>query len=204
MKKQARQTTIIVRLILIFTIILINLFATKPAAYAQTNQTPFEDIRSVYTAEFGTPNPAGFAFMPEAKGFLLWAAQPGITLAQLITQYEDAGGSVNLPVSIDNPRNVALNSQSNSLFMLNKGLSELVKINLSQRGLPDPSPSNITRYDVRAFQAQEPNGVTFDPATGRLFILDSKGIVRYSQLIGPIGNIPGNEELLREIAKLKL
>ncbi len=35
-----------------------------------------------------------------------------------------------------------------------------------------------------------------------LFIIDRRGIIRYMQIIGPIGNIPGNEELLRELEKI--
>ena len=34
-----------------------------------------------------------------------------------------------------------------------------------------------------------------------VFIIDSKGIIRFRQIIGPIGNIPGNEQLLRELEK---
>lgn len=36
-----------------------------------------------------------------------------------------------------------------------------------------------------------------------VFIVDRAGIVRFSRVIGPIGNIPSNEELMRELEKLK-
>ena len=36
-----------------------------------------------------------------------------------------------------------------------------------------------------------------------VFIVDRGGIVRFSRVIGPIGNIPSNEELFRELDKLK-
>ena len=36
-----------------------------------------------------------------------------------------------------------------------------------------------------------------------VFIVDRAGIVRFSRAIGPIGNIPSNEELMRELEKLK-
>lgn len=36
-----------------------------------------------------------------------------------------------------------------------------------------------------------------------VFIIDRRGIIRFAQVIGPIGNIPSNEEFLRELARLK-
>jgi hypothetical protein len=175
MQNSTRIKIVVFHLTLVFSILISSLFVTKSVAFAQVNQLAFEDIRTVYTAEFGVTFPAGFSFMPGSNGFVLWSASIASTEVHLVSNYEDPGGVLNLSVTADNPLNAAFNAQSNSLFMLNKDTPELIKIGLDRRGLPDTSGNNVARYNAEAFGVQQPQGITFDPAGGRLFILDSKG-----------------------------
>jgi hypothetical protein len=189
MYNSARIRIVVFHLALILGILFSSLFTPKSAVFAQVIRLPFEDISTVYTAEFGVLFPSGFAFWPPSKGFLLWGTQPNTTEVHLISNYEDAGGSLNLPVAADNPRNATLNVQTNSLFLLNSTKSELIRVGFDQRGLPN---QNVLRDNVQALGLHQPQGITFDPSNGQLFILDAKGPRIVSVLPHPSQEYDGN------------
>ena len=72
----------------------------------------------------------------------------------------------------DDPLNVAFDKKSGSLFVFNRGKSELVKIKADGKGLPNAS-ALPTRFAVKAFGIKDPQGIAFDSGDGRLFILDA-------------------------------
>jgi uncharacterized protein YjiK len=173
MKKLFKQIITIFRLSLILSIIFLNGLLAKPVVLAQA-PTQIKAIRSVYTAEFGVPHPTGFAFLPLTKGFLLWGASSSPEV-QLLTEYEDPAGALTLPALAEAPQSVAFDSRSNKLFILNNNAGELVEVGIAQNTLPDPASENARRHNVRAYGVQDPQGLTFDPSSGRLFILDARG-----------------------------
>jgi uncharacterized protein YjiK len=175
MRSLSKSTITVVRLLLAIIIPFLSIWNVKPVVLAQAQPHPFKEIRTVYTAEFGAPHPTGVTFLPQASGFMLWGAQSDTREVQLVSNYEDSAGSLALPVNVENPLSVAFDSQSNSLFALNNGGSELVQIGIDEKGLPDAAAQNVNRYNARAYGIQNPVGMTFDPISGRLFILDSKG-----------------------------
>ncbi|HJS20323.1 MAG TPA: hypothetical protein VJ785_16360 [Anaerolineales bacterium] len=93
----------------------------------------------------------------------------------MVSDYKNPAGSLTLPVIPESPQTTAFDTQSNSLFFLNITTLELVKIALDPNGLPAASGKNITRYNARAYGLQNPQGITFDPDSGGLFILDAIG-----------------------------
>ena len=175
MRNLIRHIIVLFRLPLILGIALLNIMIPRPVVLAQTGQSSFKNIRTVSTAEFGVSHPTGFAFLPTSREFLLWGTQSGTQEVQLISDYKDPSGSLILPVAAENPLTAAFDSQSNSLFMLNHSIGELVKVGIDQNGLLDSSGKNTFRYNTRAFGVESPQGIAFDPASGHLFILDSKG-----------------------------
>ncbi|HEY3474053.1 MAG TPA: SdiA-regulated domain-containing protein, partial [Anaerolineales bacterium] len=113
--------------------------------------------------------------MPTARGFLLWGNPSNPQEVELISDYEDSSGSLVLPVGAENPVAAAFDSQSNSLFMLNEGSAELVRVRVGENGLPDTSAEQVTRFGARAFGVQGSQGIAFDPSSNRMFILDGRG-----------------------------
>ena len=174
MKNPSKHIDPVIRMSLILVIAILNVFNPKPVVLAQTQPHPFKDIRSIYTAELGVSYPTGLVYLPQSKGFVLWGGSE-TSEVQLLSEYEHPAGSLSLPVAVENPLSTAFDSQSNSLFILNNSAAELVQIDLSQNNLQAVSAKTIAKYNSRAYGIHNPQGLSFDPASGRLLILDAKG-----------------------------
>src|SRR3990170_2920270 len=109
--------TVIFRLFLILGILAANLFSAAPSVQAEVGLLQFADIQSISTGKAGATHPAGFAFLPAANGFILWGDTAELTQARLLANYEQPGGSVNLPLVTGSP-NAAFDPYSGSLFFL--------------------------------------------------------------------------------------
>ena len=149
--------------------------ATSSVTLAQDAPAYLRLVRAIETADFGVPNPAGLAFSPAANAFLLLdarsPAQPTANIV-MITLVEDAAGSVSLEDATANPLlNMAFTNKSNRLLLFDAAANRVTEVRAGPTGIPDPS--TITRFDARRFGLSAPRGMTVDPQSGRLFILDS-------------------------------
>src|SRR6185295_671386 len=125
--------------------------------------------RSFTTKEFGVNEPQGLAFSSTANTFFILDGAGNIAP---VTMGEDSlGMRVFSEVQAD-PLNAAFDDRTDSLFVLNRSKSELAKIKVDSKGLPDASAAS-TRSAVNAFGIKDPQGVAFDSVSGRLFILDA-------------------------------
>ena len=136
---------------------------------AQGNSAPIQVVRTLYTSEYGVNDPKGLAFSPTANTFFVMDGSGNISL---VTMGEDNAGSRTLPEVQSDALNVAFDKKSDSLFVFKRGKSELVKIKANGNGLPDASASS-NRYAAQAFGIKDPQGIAFDPSSGRMFILDA-------------------------------
>jgi len=169
MLRVSKQRGYILRLLLIISIISLTMVQVQSWVFAQSNSAPIWVVRSLNTKEFGANNPNGLAFSPTANTFFIVSESENITL---ITMREDPAGTLTLPDVQADPLNTAFDKKSESLFVLNQGKSELVKIKADNKGLPNNAASP-DRYPAQAFGIKDPQGITFDPADGRLFVLDA-------------------------------
>ena len=172
--KGLQQFTVIFRLVLALGILVANLFSATPTVQAAIGMAEFADIQSISTGKAGVLHPAGFAFLPAANGFILWGDTVELAQARLLANYEQPGGSVNLPL-VAGSLNAAFDPRSDSLFFLDSLSARLTQVKLNQRGYPDTAAGAAVNFDVRAYGVQQSAGITFDPLTGRLYILDAKG-----------------------------
>ena len=138
-------------------------------ADAQGNSAPIQVVRSLYTSEFGVNDPKGLAFSPAANTFFVIDGSGNISL---VTMGEDNAGTQALSDVQDDALNVAFDKKSDSLFVFKRGKSELVRIKSNGNGLPDASALS-NRYTAQAFGIKDAQGITFDPTSGRIFILDA-------------------------------
>jgi len=159
----------LLRILLIIGVVFTPLVSARSSASAQNSSAPFWVVRSVYTREYGVDAPKGLAFSSAGNAFLILSESASVAL---ITLREDSAGTRNIPETLDDPLNSAFDEQSNSLFVFQRGKSELVKIKADGKGLPD-SAASPTRFAVQALGIQDPQGITFDSGDGRLFILDA-------------------------------
>ncbi len=157
-------------------LILVAILPVSPSVSAQSTLAQFIEVRSISTTEFGVAHPKGFTFSPPANAFLLLGESNTATILPLS---RDSGSTVTILETIEDPLNVAVDAQSHGLYMLNLGKNDLPKVALEPNGLLSVSNHKITHFNVTQFGLQDPRGITFDPNTGRLFILES----RSSQII---------------------
>src|SRR5688572_22077120 len=169
MSRFAKFRELFLRLMIIIGFVAVALMPVHKWVSAQDNSESFWIVRSLYTAEYGVNNPKGLAFSSTANTF--WVLD-GTANISLITMGEDNAGSRNLPAVQDNPSNVAFDNQSDSLFVFNRGKSELVKSKADGNGLPD-ALAQSTKYDLRALGVKDAHGITFGAGSDHLFILDA-------------------------------
>src|SRR5215216_3257913 len=114
MRSLSKSTIAVTRLLLVIIIPILSIWNVKPVVLAQAQPHPFKEIRILYTAEFGAPNPTGFTFLPQSSGFILWGAQSNTQEIQLVSNYEHPSGSLVLPVTVEDPLVAAFDAHSNS------------------------------------------------------------------------------------------
>ena len=158
---------ILIRLLILTGIILTPLRTVRAAP--QSPPAPIRVVRSIYMNEYGIQDPKGLVFSPIANTFFILNESTNISL---VTMGEDYAGTVILSDAQSDPLNTAFDKKSESLFILNRGKFELVKIQADNKGLPNAS-SSLDRFPIHAFGIKDAQGITFDSASGRLFVLDA-------------------------------
>jgi uncharacterized protein YjiK len=155
---------------LIVSLALPSFFSVTFWATAQGVPLQLYQVQTIYTGELGVKSPIGMAFMPDEQAFFVWGEnQDSVT----ITLPGDLGSPVNIADTIEDPLGLAFDQHSDSLFFLKAEGAELVKIQSEEISLPESSRQAATRFNVKAFDLESAQGITFDPYTGRLFILDA-------------------------------
>ncbi len=157
------------RLIFVVGLVLAPLISIRSRVSAQDNAAPLWVVRSLDTSEYGVIDPKGLAFSSVANTFLVLDQSANVAL---IGMGEDNEGIQNIPEVQNDSLNAAFDDQMSSLFVFNRANSELLQIKADTQGLPNASALQ-TRFPARAFGVKEAQGITFDPGTGRLFILDA-------------------------------
>ena len=160
-----------VRYFLIFLVIVALIVpAASYVALAQQAGKPWHEVRTIYTEEFGLSHPQGLAYTPHANAFLLWQ-QDGS--AQGITMYEESLDIQALNSPAADVRNIAFNGYTHQLFALGSDNKQLEEIPIDARGLPGGAVAQA--HELNALNLQAARGITFDPATGQMFVLNANG-----------------------------
>jgi DNA-binding beta-propeller fold protein YncE len=129
-------------------------------------------VRAIQTRKVGISSPAGLAFSPRANAFVVLAGRgASFSDLRLIGPLREALGSARIAEVVTNPVNMAFDVKGNRLLILQSRGRRLVQIAAGSDG--KLVPSRVTRVDLRHFGLQDPQGMTVDPATGHLFILDA-------------------------------
>ncbi|HJR79911.1 MAG TPA: hypothetical protein VJ821_07555 [Anaerolineales bacterium] len=144
-------------------------FLWIPATHAQVQSGSIWVVRSLYTSEYGVDDPQGLAFSPRANMFFVLDPNANLTL---ITMREEHAGTLDLARAQGDPQNTAFDQRSGGLFALDRGRSELLKIQADDKGLPNAATSP-RRFAVDAFGVANPQGIAFG-ADGHLFVLDAE------------------------------
>ena len=150
----------------------------------------FIDVEQTMEAQdTGIAEPMGLAYSSRLKSFYVSDARQwrnsaeSMDLVQL-TARADRPGSARLAAAIENPLNMAFDNRSNRLLVLQPRSGQLIQIGADATG--SIKGRGLERLNVRRFGVRDPQGLTVDPASGMLYILDASGpkLLRISPLAG--------------------
>src|SRR3990172_8646307 len=159
--------------------LLLGSFATSSATLAQGGAAYVTQVRVIETSDIGIAHPAGLVFSSRAKAFYVVEArgqgQPSPADMDIIklTPFGDRAGSARLAEAIRDPINVAFDGRFNRLLIFDSLANRLIEVRERPDGNLDPGTR--MRHDARHFGVQNPQGMTVDPVSGHLFILDAVG-----------------------------
>ena len=157
-----------------------NLSFMKRQASAAPGATDFvRQVRVLEIDRAGLRNPAGLAFSSRANAFQVMEAHgqgqpaPGQTDFIKLTPFSHPAGSARIAAAVQDPVNLALDNKAHRLLILHASANQLLEVREDPDGNLDAA--TLTRYDARGFGLQDPQGLTVDPGSGTLFILDAVG-----------------------------
>ena len=169
MKKKFLGLRLLLTLVFIVSVMFVPGFDSNgDLAFAQSTLPKLRYIRSISTSEFGLSSPKGMTYSVTANSFTLFGSSE-ISVGS-ISLYEQSNGTGRLSGSIDNFLNVAFDEKSGAYFALSQSSSQLSKFQASQNGMPIHTGSPL-QYSVGSLNLDSTQGITFDPATGRLIAL---------------------------------
>lgn len=149
------------------------------ATFAQNDPAFVRHVRALESDEMGLSNPAGLAFSPGANAFHVVEAPgrgrppPADTDIITLTPFADRVGSARIAAAIKDPINTTYDTTVNRLLIFQSAPNKLIEVLEGADGSLDPS--TLIRHEARHFGLQNPQGMTVDPLSGHLFILDSSG-----------------------------
>jgi hypothetical protein len=135
----------------------------------QQDAAPIWVIRAIPTGGYGVSDPKGLAFSARANAFLILDGSAHVTL---VGMGEEAAEATILPTSIGDLLNVAFDRRTDSLVVFDHERAELTKIQADRDGFPDGSAPPV-KFRLHALGVENSQGITVDPESGRIFILDN-------------------------------
>lgn len=160
-----------------------------------------------YFSAGSPPHFSGVGFPPGAHTLLMInqpTEQASLVLTSPPKNHKDAMALSQLEIS--DPINIAFDSVSRGakgfgqarLFLLDANHGELITIQAGPQDIMEPS--SFKRFDAHGFGIVSPQGMTVEPATGRLWVLESAGT---PQLVS-IQPKPGHQFAEAEISQIYL
>ncbi|MDX1415383.1 MAG: tandem-95 repeat protein, partial [Candidatus Promineifilaceae bacterium] len=168
------------RSLLAITLIFVGFVAlfSLEASPVRTAQAPTDYIRHVRNFDadnIGALNPVGLTFSPISANFLVLEANASPSNSNIISvsPLEIRYDSVPIEAAVADPINMTFDSKVGRLLILDSESDELIEIEAASDG--SLLPNTLTRHDVQHFGIQNPQGMTIDPLSGHLFVVDEPG-----------------------------
>ncbi len=152
-------------------------FESRSAVVAQGESLSITLIRYFDQDTISPLNPVGLAFSPVANEFLVLEAQPTTSSTSniiKITPFEDREGSEIIAAAVADPINMVFDSKSGRMLLIDSVANDMIEIKAKSDGSFRSVPT-LTRHDIQHFKLENPQGMTIDPDSGNLFIVDNLG-----------------------------
>jgi VCBS repeat-containing protein len=178
MQDNMKKYTKIVSLTILGLIGLTIFMAVSPSL-AQNGVAFVRLVRSFELEDSKLSNPAGLAYTRASDYFhVVEARRPGqppptVTDIVRLTPSNERAGSAQIAAAIADPINMAVDDQRGRLLIYQSAAKQLIDVPVNPDGILQPSA--MTRHDIKQFGLQNALGMTVDPTSGDLFILDGVG-----------------------------
>jgi uncharacterized protein YjiK len=160
----------LIRIVLSLFLAVPSLFYAIPLVIAQGASPQLYDVDIIHASELGVGWLQGLAFVPEGQSFLLLDSSRASAIMTMGRQLENR---VDVRDLVEDPVNAAFDPRSDKFFFLRSQGTELVGVVREGMILSAPSRHASTRFNLSALDLGDVEGMTFDPQTGRLFLLDA-------------------------------
>jgi hypothetical protein len=142
------------------------LTAGAPAAAAQEATPEVQEVRTVWTSEFGVPRPTGLAYVPSQQEFLVAGDAPAGTEILRLGPDEDPQGSFRLP-ELDNQQTLAFDAAQQELT----AIAGDERIDVPARELTADRPTS-RRTSIDGLGLDSSSSTAFDPQSGTWYVLE--------------------------------
>ena len=170
----------LIRIAAILAILLSMVPFANLSASAQVPSAYFREVRTFSTGDYGIFEPAQVLFSPEKKSLLIIKASSiqkdaSITYSGIAVNLQrDFEGNLSLQANNFNPINASFNPKDGNLFYIDQVTSELNQIARQGADSFQFQEQRPNALSIASLQVNNPQGITFDPETGDLFILDAR------------------------------
>jgi hypothetical protein len=175
--------------------------AASGAARAQNGPAVLRLVRVIDADDIGAQGLAGLPLVPGTDVRLV-LDEPTVGAATVVlSNVGSPGGSPRLTIEVPDPINLGFAGwadESFGLLVFDGTRAELSEVEIPRAG--EVTPARVRRFSASAWGVADPRGVTIDPASGRIFILDAAAqkIVRLDG--GGLGSKRYPGERISEIA----
>jgi len=179
---------------------LVELALEAPAEPLAVTTTAAQLIRTSLTSTFNppSPDPSGIAYIPDTNSLLISDGEvdempvyfTGVNMYTSTLQGLLTGTWTTLPVS-DEPTGVAYNPLNRHVFYTDDNWRRVFEVNPGADGRMNTADDIVTYFSTNAFGGTDPEGITYNPANGHLYIADGLGEEIYDVAPGPNGRFDG-------------
>jgi uncharacterized protein YjiK len=165
----------LIRILPVLAVFLLGFLITIMVASAGRDTSSYYNLERAFDMEdIGVQHPAGLAYSPNDGVFLVVDKSNGAKDLTLITPHESLAGTISLPAAITaiDPLNMAFDAQTNYLYLLEQDTKELVQVQVNLQGQPEAASESIQRHDLESLGLGRVQGITVDPNSGQLYLLD--------------------------------
>ena len=155
-------------------------------------------VQTIRTSTFtpSSPDPSGIVYRPGQGGFLISDSEVDETPHYLGSNLFTAtgtglgfGSGTTLPGNKE-PSGIGLDPTNGTLYVSNDDKDRISQVLPGADGTHGTADDTVSNFSTSAFGSTDPEGVEFDPATGRVFVCDGLGREVYT--VRPINGTFGD------------
>jgi DNA-binding beta-propeller fold protein YncE len=154
------------------------LWPVPPASAAETARLRL--VRTIHTSAFtpSSPDPSGIVYRPGRNRLLIADSEVdetrryrGSNLFTARRRGSGFGSGTLLPANRE-PADLGFNPKSGALFASNDDKDRISRVRPGRDGVHGTADDKVSNFNTAAFGSTDPEGVEYDPGTGRLYVCD--------------------------------